>query len=722
MKEVYTGSSEGFKRLVNGYLDYGKAVIQGRAFQDLRDGLKPVQRRIIYSAHKSKNYGTAVKCVNIVSDALKMHPHGDGAVYNAFTLMTEQNGSWNMPVFTGFGSFGHVYSSGPPAAMRYPKAMLNELAKDYFIDQEVMEMVQSEEDPDMMEPEVLNCIYPSVLVNGMDGVAVSVGSKILSFNAADVIDLTCKYLREGSLSISDIIYPDFPTGGVLVKKDSELAKIMKTGVGKLKVRAKVNIIGKEIHVEEAPVGKTFQSIVKAVKNADIKGISSAADMTDKNNNGLAVITCKSKSVVEDVLLELYRRNILQNVFASRMTMTMGKQLLMIGVHEVIEKWSEWRLSVVDKKYRMALEGLAEEMSQLGYFLRLISDSNNRDKYIDLMIHSSSAKRDCSDFLSELFSDIPESVCNWIYERQASAFNNGGRYKNRYDELVRLEKHYKAILSDLSSYVIAELENFKRKYRSMMDRKTEITNYDYKFTRAKYSDEEVLDMSPCTFTLYRNGFIKKEHGAVRTGNDILASFEAPASGVLVGFDSFGRVVRLRGNEIPFTGYGEDGVYAPKLLDAAWEETYRLMFLCPLDGRKYMLVYRDGYVGYFDTSEWIGKKVVRFIDRGVDVAVGDKLLKIYPEDKIPECLIMAGLSEGKIRLGIINVPTISERRRQSRAKVLPGVDIDAPFICGTSIMETIQYIGDYNSFVGKYKFTKPDTFLKGKEFLVAGEYAL
>ena len=129
--ELYNGSSDGFQSITDGYVEYSREVISRRAIPDLRDGLKPVNRRILYTAHKS-NQKQLQKCVSVVGDAVKLHPHGDGSVYGAMVLMTDSNGSWNVPVFKGQGNLGHVYSSDPPAAARYPKVMLNKNADEYY--------------------------------------------------------------------------------------------------------------------------------------------------------------------------------------------------------------------------------------------------------------------------------------------------------------------------------------------------------------------------------------------------------------------------------------------------------------------------------------------------------------------------------------------------------------------------------------------------------------
>ena len=715
MSDLYYGSSDGFKALTDGYLDYSHEVISGRAIPDLRDGLKPVTRRILYSAYINRKKDFQ-KCAVFVADAMKLHPHGDSSVYGAFTLMTDSNGSWNMPVFQGMGNLGHVYSSNPPAAYRYPKARLNANAEDFFNEKAVMDFVPAEEGVGE-EPVVLCPSYPTVLVNGTSGIAVSVGTRIPSFNFGDVCDLTIKYIKQGKLNVDDIIYPDFPTGGVLVKTDSEVAKIMATGVGKLKVRAHVEIEGKEIVVTEVPYGKTFEGVKKLVDECEIQGISSVMNLTDRNSNGQVVITCKTKKIVNYVLMELYRKNILQSTYPANILVTMDGKPLMLGVHGIISKWVEWRKEVLKKKFQLELDNIAAELQTLDYFIRLISNPEWRDNYVARATKSSKSAADV--YLHEIFSDIPEGVCNWISERSISAFNKGGRYQKRYDDLNNSVKYFKDCLSHPEKYIVDELEELKKSKSGEYDRKTFVSNVDYRFSKVTAS-EEIEDDSYCIYTLRKDGFLMKSREVREDKDNVIRVFEGQANSVLVGFDNFGRVLRISGSEIPFTGYGENGVYLPKLFDASFEERYKVLYMGILDGKKRMLVYRDGYIGYLDTSEWVGKKVVRYVANGVCLAVMDKLLEVYEEDEIPNCLIFADDSGKNLKLGVIDIANVPMRGRTSRAKIFPGKDVNTKYIRKADYMGIRLYLKNPDKFVNNLKRATADDFIGDPSEMEDGFY--
>lgn len=713
--EIYNGSSEGFSYLVDGYMDYSKEVIARRAIPDLRDGLKPVQRRILYSA-KINDKKQFQKCATFVADAMKLHPHGDSSVYGAFTLMTSSNGSWNFPVFEGMGNLGKVYSSNPPAAYRYPKAKLHPNADEYFKEKDILNLVQSEEG-EGVEPDVLYPTFPTVLVNGTAGIAVSVGTRIPSFNFHDVIDLTIKYIENGKLgAISDIIYPDFPTGGVLVKTDSEVAKIMATGQGKLKIRAKVEIKGNEIVVTEVPFGKTFESIVKAVESADLKDVKTAMNLTGNDSNGKAVIVCKSKRAVEWVLLELYRKGILQSTFASNILVTNDGKPYILGVHSIIEEWVEFRRNVIIKKFDNELQKINSELTILDYFMRLIGNQEWRDTYVAKATKVS--KKEADNYLHNIFEDIPEDVCDWINSRSINAFNNGGKYSKRYSELLDYKAYCEEMHSNPDKYILKELRDLNNKNKGLYQRKTMISNTDYKFSKIVDSDV-IEDTSPCVYTLTKEGFILKTRDIIYI-DDIFYQFKGQANSLLVGFDNFGRVLRISGSDIPYTGVGESGLYLPKVFDASFEESYKILYMGICDGTTRMLVYRDGYVGFFDTSEWVDKKVVKVVSKGICTAVMDKLLEIYEEDEVPQCLLLADDTGKNIKLGIVNTKEIPMRSRTSRAKIFDGTDIDTHYIKGMSYLDVESYINNPNKYMDKLVRINDDTFIGDPSEMEDGKY--
>lgn len=714
---IYTGSSESFGTVVDGYLDYAQAVLSARAFPDIRDGLKPGARRILYTSFQNK-VDYLVKCGNLVGKAMELHPHSDQSIYNSLCLMTDKNGNYNTPFYKGQGNLGNCFSSASPGAMRYSKAMLSQFAiNNLFDDIDFVKFVPAEEG-DGTEPEVLPATYPVVLVNGTNGLGVGVSADITSFNFSEVLDMTIKYLQNGELTVDDLLVPDFPTGGVLVRNDEELAKIMLTGRGKLKVRAKVEISGKEILVKEVPTGRSCENIQNLIKKADIKEISRVDITYGHNAPALMSIECKTKKCVEYVLMELYRRGILQNNHTANILVMNGSTPLLIGVHEIIQRWVNWRRSVVKVKYETSLSGLKKDLIPLGYMVRLTSNEEWRDTYVNTVLKQS--KSDAEDYLVSIFEDIPHEVCDWIYGRSLTSFRKAGKYQNRYDNLEVEIGKIEDILSDLDAELIRELEVLKNVEGKNYARKTEVTYKDYKFS--KVEDAEVVDTSFCVYTLTKEGFLMKTRDMVDR-DDVLCSIPADASSILVGFDNFGRVLKVPGAEIPFTPYGEYGVYLPKYFDVSFQENYRVMYLCLLDGKTRMLIYKDGFVGFFDTSEWVGKKVIKVINQGVDLHVYDQLVDIVEPDDIPEYLMVADFdSRERCRLGLTLVDSIPVRSRRSRAKIFYGNEVNIGYWHGFSAAELMPYLRNSNNYFGKMRVLRDDDLQGDSEIIQEGRYAL
>lgn len=711
MSSIYNGPSTSFGTLVDGYMDYSEEVILRRAVPELRDGMKKVQRRILYAMHAGKMDQSLVKSLKIVGDAGKIHPHGDSSVYNAMCLMTDENGTNNISFIHGFGNLGKVYSSIKPAHQRYTKAMLNDFSGDLFRDKDVMELIPSEEG-DGVEPKVLNAIYPVILVNGASGIAVGTGTMMPSFNFNDVLELTIKRIRNGKLDIEDAIIPDFPTGGILVCNREEIAKIMLTGVGKLKIRAKVEIEGADILVKEVPIGKTAEGIVKAIEMAELKDVKEANVTLGRNSPAHVVITCKTKRAVESVLMQLYQRNILQNTFSSNMLVVNGDKPDMLGVYGIVDEWYKWRKDVLKGKFEKLIKDVQAEKHQLTSLMNVINNEEVKDEFVRLA--TKVGKQDAVAYLKENVPDITNAECDWIFDRGLGVFHRGGTYANRLVNLIESEKAWNKNLSDLDAYIISELEDLLAKRRGMFPRKTEVTYKDYRFSKISDSNE-IEDDSYCVYTLMKNGFLTKDRYE-RTGDGVLATIKAQANSILIGFDNYGRVLRVVGSEIPFTG-SDNGVYLPKYFgvesEVEQEFGYRILYLNVLDGTKKTLVYRDGYIGFFDTSEFVGKKNIKIIAKGVCTAVRDQLLEIYEEDEVPEYLLLADDTTDKIKLGVVVMDTVPERSRTSRAKVLSGNDINTKYLKGFNGLDLARYIENPDSLIGKLKVFKGEWYGEPEE---------
>lgn len=714
---IYNGPSKSFSEIENGYIDYSMEVICRRAIPDLRDGFKPVQRRTMYAMYElSAKDNYLKKCGTIIGAIMSYHPHGDSSSYGALCLLTDSNGSCNMPFLVGQGQMGKVFSSDKPAAFRYTKARMSDYSEILFKDADVMKYIPSEEGSGY-EPDVLNAIYPVVLVNGSMGIAVAASTKMPSFNFNDVVDLTIKNITEGKLSPTDIIVPDFPSGGVLVCNKGEITKIMLTGKGKLKVRARVEISGKDINVIDVPVGKSAEGIVKTIKRLNFPDIADAIVRTGSDTNIKVVITCKSKKVVDQVLMELYRSNILQNTFSSNMLVVNDGVPMILGVHGVIREWCNWRRGIVKEKFERLLRSVTEEKHKLAMLINLINDEAMKDEFIRLA--TKQGRKDALNFLYENLEGVKKEEADWIYERGIGVFHRGGTYATRFEALCNSEQEWLYNINHIDEYIVNELQGIKKTMGADFPRKTEISYKDYKFSRVVDSDS-IEDTSFCIYTLFKSGFLAKTRSVIE-GDDVLCSIEAQANSVLVGFDNYGRVLRISGKDVPFS---QQGIYLPKEfgVDGSIQEdfAYKILYMCECDGSKKALIYRDGYIGFFGTDEFVGKRVTRVINNGVPTAVGDKLLEICDITELPDYLLFADDTKDQVKIGVVVTSEILEKSRTSRTRVLTGPkDMDTNYVLGFNGFELAQFVPYPDNYVGKLKVFK-DEFLGDESMFEEGTY--
>lgn len=707
---LYNGTSDGFSFLTDGYIDYAHEVIARRSLPDLRDGLKPVGRRILYAIKTSVKKDGLSKCGTLVGRAMELHPHGDSSIYGALCNMTNINGSMNVPLFTGQGEFGRVFSSDSPAAMRYTMAKLNDNAEDYFRDMSACKLVQSEEG-EGMEPVVLPVRYPSVLVNGTTGMAVGVATGVPSFNFREVIELTIRGIRDGFDSLDDFadaIVPDLPTGGVIVNDKSEVAKMMKVGKGTLKVRAKVEISGKTIYVKEVPYGRTVEGIIRAIQNGDFYGITKVMDSNGFNSDSLVTIQCKNKKVVEGVLMDLYRARVLQSNLSANMMVTEDDVPYLLGVFPILKKWVEWRREICKIKLGKDKDSIQEELVTLSYFFRLINNEEWRNRYVDTAGKVSGKK--AREYLREIFDDIPDTACDWISNRRITAFADGDRYMKRYADLTELNELYKGYLEDIDGYIVQDLNDLLNEKGDRFPRKSDITNKDYKFTVMK--EEEREDDSYCYYALMRDGFLVKVRSAEDISNtsEVLCGIHGAANSTLIGFDNCGRLLRVYGPDIPFTPRGGKGEYMPKYfgvvdngIDSDVVALYRVLYLCLLDGSKKALLYRDGYIGFLDTSEYVGKKRNRIVTEGVDQHVVDSLMEVvdWGVGVTPDYYMFADGTGSATKFGLIDTSKVIEKSRKSRTKVLSGQPFDAGYYAPMSTMDVYRFTTDPTYYLGRMK---------------------
>lgn len=676
---------EGLDNLVKGYVAYAEEVITDRALPDGRDGLKPVNRRILYTLKKAQKEGS-LKCANAVGRVLTYHPHGNGAVYQALVRMVDLKGTLNIPVVEGQGSFGKVYSTDKAASERYTHCKLHRNAEDYFTAMNGINMIPNF-DATTTEPDLLPVKYPALLCNSTSGIAVGFSCNIPSFNIKDVCNLVKEYVRDGKCST--VIYPDFTTGGYYIKNNKELQKLMQTGKANLKLRGKVEVIDKEINIKEVPFGNTLQSIAKDIKNKNIQGIKNVADYDDFEHGACLCVECTSKGKVDEVLLSLYKETGLQDNFSANITTIIDGEPQRHGVWKYIEIWVEWRKSVLEKQFKNDLESVENTLKYPKGIIEVVKDAEFRDQLVDTIIHKSDAE--AVKLITDKFSDIDNETATWIVSRRVNQLRDGGKYQKQYETLLESVKEYNKYLGDLGAYISKEMDEVIAERAYLADRKTEVTNTDYEFVEKEETVEIAKDMTECYYT-FEKGFLKKMRYAVEGDNRKVV--QALASDTLIALDNRGRVLRVYCEHIPYCGKTEVGIYLPKYFGVeADDKDYEIKWIGKLDGSKKMLVYNDGNIGFLDTSEWVGlTRQLKVVERGI---YADSSTLAYVCD-IPDYLFVID-NTGKIAWEA--VANIKQKSRTARTRVFnlgKGCKITALAVKnGVDGLGVLENMGAYNT---------------------------
>lgn len=647
----------GMKNLTEGYIDYSQEVIKNRALPDLRDGFKPVNRRIMYTLYSKFKKGEQVKSNTVVGAVMKLHPHGDASIYSALVLMVDKNGTMSMPVIEGQGNFGGVHTTDPAAASRYTEIKLHPFAQEYFGEMNGINFVPNY-DATASEPDVLPVSFPAILCNSTSGIAVGFRSNMPSFNFNDVIDLTMEYIKNGKCTT--VIYPDFVTGGFYVKNNKELDKLMRTGLAKIKLRGRVTTAGKEITVVEFPFGKTIQGLQAQIQAANINGVKDVGDVDDFEHGKGLLIACSAKNKVNDVLLQLYKDSDLQYTFSADLMSILDGKPVRYGVWGIIAEWVKWRRQVLLKEYTQAVASWKESVRKAQAFVEIVKDKAKVEELLKIIVKQSD--KAAVDYILANYDNsiVDEDIANWVVRRRANEFRDGGKYLKQYTDLMNSIKEYEGYISDIDTAIYNQLATLKATYGSQFPRRTEVTTTDYEFQSAKEA-EVAKDLNECTYVV-KDNFIKKIRGTSLLTDDAQFTVQALASDTLIAIDNRGRVLKIYCDDLPYCGATELGVYIPRYCHLNETDDYKIWWIGKMSGETKMILYKDGNIGFLDTSEWIGlDRRVRVHEKGISQAVAPLVGAVID---VPDALFVLGTS-GK--LGYAEMRNVKRKDRTAKTRV-------------------------------------------------------
>ena len=619
------------KTMERSYIDYAMSVIAARALPDVRDGLKPVQRRILHSMIELNNGPDKPhrKCARIVGDTMgKYHPHGDSSIYDALVKLAQD---WNTryPLVDGHGNFGSEDGDGA-AAMRYTEARLSKISMEMLADinKDTVDFVPNFDETEK-EPTVLPSRFPNLLVNGTTGIAVGMATNIPPHNLKEVIGATVKIIdnrieEDRETSIDEIMQiikgPDFPMGAEILGRRG-IEEAYRTGRGKIKVRAVTDIEampnGKhKIVVTELPymVNKALliQKIVELVKTKRVEGITDVRD--ESSREGIRVVIELKKDTNANVLLnQLYKHTQLQDTFGVNMLALVDGVPKILNISQMLEYYLKHQEDVVTRRTKYDLNK-AEERAHILKGLLIALD--NIDEVINI-IRSSKSVQDAKNSLIERFG-LTEIQAQAIVDMRLRALTGLEREKleAEYKELMDKISYLKAILADekkLLGVIKDELLVISQKYGD--ERRTALGRDVDEVT-----DEELIERENIVIAMTKLGYIKRMpedlfkaqnrggkgiRGMQTIDEDYIENLIVTTThNYLMFFTNTGRVYRLKGYEIPEAGRTARGVAIVNLLQLQAGE--KITAVIPLksyeDGKYLFMATRNGMVKKTDILEY------------------------------------------------------------------------------------------------------------------------
>ena len=595
------------------YIDYAMSVIISRALPDVRDGLKPVQRRTLYDMYElGIRYDRPYrKCARIVGDTMgKYHPHGDSSIYEALVVMA-QDFKKGKTLVDGHGNFGSIEGDGA-AAMRYTEARLEKLTQDVFLedlDKNVVDFMPNFDETEK-EPVVLPVRIPNLLVNGADGIAVGMATSIPPHNLGEVVDAVKAYMKNNDISVKGLMRylkgPDFPTGGLVVNKD-DLLKIYETGTGKLRVRGKVETVKQkggrqQLVITEIPytmiganIGKFLNDIASLVESKKTTDIVDISNQSSKEGIRI-VLDLKRDADVENLTNMLYKKTKLEDTFGVNMLAVADGRPETLSLKQVIEHHVDFVFDVTTRKYTTLLnkeqekkeiqEGMIKACDVIDLIIEILRGSKSREQVKKCLVEGNT---EGIKFKSR-FSEKAAKTLQFT-ERQATAILEMRLYKliglemealqAEYGETMRNIALYEDVLNNydsMAAVIMKDLDQIKKEYGSR--RRTIIENAE----EAVYEEKKMEEME-VTFLMDRFGYMRViDKSAYERNKDAATAenkyvFHCMNTDKICIFTDKGKMHSVKVADIPLVRFRDKGTPADNLSNYNSTEE-QMLYVAPL----------------------------------------------------------------------------------------------------------------------------------------------
>ena len=627
------------------YIDYAMSVIIARALPDVRDGLKPVQRRTLYDMYElGIRYDRPYrKCARIVGDTMgKYHPHGDSSIYEALVVMA-QDFKKGMTLVDGHGNFGSIEGDGA-AAMRYTEARLEKLTQEVFLgdlDKDIVDFMPNFDETEK-EPSVLPVRIPNLLVNGAEGIAVGMATSIPTHNLGEVIDAVKAYMKNDEISTKQLMRyikgPDFPTGGIVINKD-DLADIYETGTGKIKLRGKVEVEelkgGRQrLVITEIPytmigagIGKFLNDVVALVESKKTSDITDISNQSSKEGIRI-VIELKKGADVENLTNMLYKKTRLEDTFGVNMLAVADGRPETMGLKKIIEHHVDFQFELATRKYQTLLK---KEQDKKEIQEGLIKACDVIDLIIEILRGSQSVK-DAKECLTKgvtenikFKSGISKKMAAMLRftERQATAILEMRLYRligleiealmQEHEETLKNIARYEDILNNYDSMaevIVEDLDKIKVEYGRK--RRTVIENGE----EAVY-EEHKIEEQDVIFLMDRFGYARtidvstyeRNKDAADTENKVVIACKN--TGKICLFTNTGKMHQIKVLDLPFGKFRDKGVPVDNVsnFDSTGEDA---VYLCDAEQMRYaklLFATRQGMIKKVEGTEFqVAKRTI------------------------------------------------------------------------------------------------------------------
>ena len=645
MEESQIIRTEYSELMKKSYIDYAMSVIISRAIPDVRDGLKPVQRRTLYDMYElGIRYDRPYrKCARIVGDTMgKYHPHGDSSIYDALVVMA-QDFKKGMVLVDGHGNFGSIEGDGA-AAMRYTEARLAKITQEAFLsdmDKDIVDFVPNFDETEK-EPQVLPVRVPNLLLNGAEGIAVGMATSIPTHNLGELVDAVKAYMKNSNITTKQLMKyikgPDFPTGGIVVNQD-ELLNIYETGTGKIKIRGKVEVEEqkggrKKIIISEIPytmigagIGKFLNDVCSLVETKKTNDIVDISNQSSKEGIRI-VIEVKKDTDVDNLINMLYKKTKLEDTFGVNMLAVADGRPEILNLKKIIEYHVDFQFELATRKYKTLLQKEKEKREvQEG----LIKACDVIDLIIEILRGSRSVK-DAKACLTQGVTDnihfksnISKKMAAMLRftDRQATAILEMRLYKLIGLEIEALMKEHEQTVANILRYedildnydsmanvIISELDAFKKAYG--IKRRTQIENAEEAiFEEKKIEEQEVMllmDRFGYAKTVDMSVYERNREAADKENKYVLSCMN---TGRICIFTADGSMHQAKVQDIPYGKFRDKGQPIDNVsnYDSSKEE---IIYLCDerqLYFGKFLFVTKQGMIKVVDGMEFqAGKRTI------------------------------------------------------------------------------------------------------------------